>query len=175
MLAGFWNDIRYATRTLRHNPGFAAAAVLAAALGIGINTGIFSVLNGVILRDLPAPQAEELVSVYQQFRSVRDRHVAGARSMFSTEEYERYRDGAQTLDGLMAFTRSTTATLSGDQPRQIEGVLVTCNYFDVLQLRLTLGAGFTPANCDTRKAAPVVVLSHQLWTTAFGADRDIIG
>ena len=68
MLRNVWNDVRYAIRSIRRNPGFTAAAIVPIALGIGINTGIFSILNGLALRPLPAPDANELVSVYQQMR-----------------------------------------------------------------------------------------------------------
>ena len=70
MLSNLWSDIRYAMRTFRRNPGFTAAAIVPIALGIGINTGIFSILDGLALRPLPAPEANELVTIYQQLRGV---------------------------------------------------------------------------------------------------------
>ena len=69
MLSNLWSDIRYAMRTFRRNPGFTAAAIVPIALGIGINTGIFSILDGLALRPLPAPEANELVTIYQQFKA----------------------------------------------------------------------------------------------------------
>ena len=65
MLSSFWNDLRHAARTLGRSPGFAAAAIVTIALGIGVNAGIFTILNGVLFRDLPAPDAHELVSIQQ--------------------------------------------------------------------------------------------------------------
>jgi predicted permease len=174
MVSNVWRDVRYALRTLRRNPGFAAAAIAPIALGIGINTGIFSILNSVALRPLPTPDSNELVSVHQQFRGVKQRKVQGSRSMFSMPEYRIYRDRAQTLSGLMAYSRPRTLTIGGQSPAEIEAVLVTCNYFDVLQLRPALGPGFTAANCGGAEAPPVVILSHDLWTRAFAADPDII-
>src|SRR5207247_8821225 len=126
-------------RTVRRNPGFAIAAVSPIALGIGINTGIFSILNSLAFRGLPAPRAGELVSIYQQFRGVTQRRVHGARSMFSMPEYRTYRDHTRTLSGVMAYSVPWTLTLGGDVPREIEVQLVTCNYFDVLQLRPSIG------------------------------------
>src|SRR6188474_2422268 len=82
MLSNLWSDVRYAMRTFRRNPGFAAAAIVPIALGIGINTGIFSILNALALRPLAAPEATELVSIYQQFQGVQQRTVHGSRSMF---------------------------------------------------------------------------------------------
>jgi putative ABC transport system permease protein len=173
MLSNLWGDVRYAIRTFRRQPAFAAAAVVPIALGIGINTGIFSILNSVAFRGLPAPDAAELVSVHQQFRGVTQRRVHGARSLFSTPEYRAYRDGTQTLSGLMAYSVPQTITLGGDSPREADAIYVTCNYFDVLKLRPAIGAGFS-ANCESA-AAPEVIVSHDLWTQAFAANRAIVG
>src|SRR5262249_32657273 len=151
-------------------PAFTLAAVLTIALGIGINTGIFSILNSIALRPLRVPGAENLVTVYQDFRGVPKRNISGARSMFSTPEYRMFSDGTRTLSGLMGFAVSSNVTLGGNDPRDVEGILVTCNYFDVLEVKPALGAGFTSTNCDKPNAGPVVVLSHDLWTTAMGAD-----
>jgi predicted permease len=174
MLSNIWADVRYAIRTLCRNPGFAIAAIAPIALGIGINTGIFSILDAVALQPVPSPRPAELISVYQQFRGVKERRIRGSRSMFSMPEYQRYRDDARTLSGVMAYSRYWTVTLGGESPREIEGALVSCNYFDVLQLRPAIGTGFTSANCDAPDAPPAVVLTHDLWTRAFGADRDIV-
>src|SRR5262245_1510613 len=104
VLGNLWSDIRYALRALRLSLGFTAAAVLAIAVGIGINSGIFSVLNGFALRDLPAPDAQELVSIHQIYANAGARRVEGSRSMFSNAEYTAYRDGAETLSGILAYT-----------------------------------------------------------------------
>jgi macrolide transport system ATP-binding/permease protein len=174
MLSSLSQDVRYVLRTLRRSPGFAAAAIAPIALGIGINTGVFSILNNVMYRSLPAPEPNELLSIYQDFRGVQKRRVHGARSMFSLPEYRAYRDGSRTLSGVTAYTKSWTVTLGGRFPQEIEGVLVACNYFDVLRLRPAIGTGFTSANCDVPNAPPSVVLSHALWTRAFAADPDIV-
>jgi predicted permease len=174
MLSNVWSDVRYTLRMLRRSPGFAAAAVLPIALGVGINTGLFSILNSVAWRRLPTPASTELVSVYQQFQGVKRRTVHGARSLFSIPEYRAYRDGTQTLTGVMAYSRSWTVTLGGQSPQEIEGVLVTCNYFDVLRLRPSIGTGFTAANCGSPAAPPAVIVSHALWTRVLSADPDIV-
>ena len=174
MLSNVWIDTRYALRTFRRNPGFAAAAMVPIALGIGINTGIFAILSNVALRPLPTPDSTALVTVHQDFQGVKGRRVHGARSMFSIPEYETYRDTTKTLSGIMAYTMAWTFTLGGKAPQEIEGVLVTCNYFDVLRVRPSIGAGFTQANCAAPNAAPAVILSHALWTRAFDADPDIV-
>ena len=174
MLSNVRNDIRYALRTLRHNPGFALAAIVPIALGIGINTALFSLLNSVAWRPLPVPDPEALVTVYQDFRGGPRRTVHGARSLLSIPEYRAYRDEAHTLTGLMAYSREWTVTLGRESAQEIEGILVTCNYFDVLGVSPAIGTGFTSANCGTPGAPPVVVLSHALWQTAFGSDPQIL-
>ena len=174
MLSNVRNDIRYALRTLRRNPGFALAAIVPIALGIGINTGLFSILNSVAWRPLPVPDADALVSIHQDFRGGPRRTVHGARSLLSIPEYRAYRDEAHTLTGLMAYSREWTVTLGRESPQEIDGILVTCNYFDVLGLSPAIGTGFTSANCGTPDASPVVVLSHALWQTAFGSDPQIL-
>src|SRR5262245_40902271 len=122
----------YAARTLRRNPGFTLAAIVPIALGIGINTGIFSILESVALRPLPASDPTKRVSIHRQLHGVKGRFINGSPSMLSFPEFQRYRARAQTLSGLMAYSRSWTVTLGGDSPQEVEGQLVTCNYFDVL-------------------------------------------
>ena len=176
MLTQLWNDFRYAARRLTMSPGFTAAAVATIALGVGINTGVFSVLNGIALRELPAPDADELVSIHQRYdqQTREQRRVSGATSHFSTSEYRAYRDGTRTLSGLIGYTRAREVTLGSDAPQVIRGTLVTCNYFDVLRQPLALGPGLA-ADCDAEGAAPTIVLGHELWTSTFGADPTIVG
>ena len=121
MFSNLVQDIRYAVRGFRHNPGFTTAAVTAIALGIGINTGIFSILNGLVLRDLPAPESDRLVSIYQRYEGVRQRSVHGSRSMFSRAEYLAYRDGASSLAGILAHSTDVEATLGLDSPVLVRG------------------------------------------------------
>jgi predicted permease len=174
MLTNLRNDIRYALRTLGRNPGFALAVILPIALGIGLNTAVFAVINSVAWRALPVSDPDALVSVYQDFRGGPRRSVYGARALLSIPEYRAYRDESHTLSGVMAFTRQWTVTLGRDQPQEIGGVLVTCNYFDVLRVPLVVGAGFTSANCGAPDAPPSVVLSQALWKAAFGADPHVL-
>ena len=175
MLSQTWSDIRYAVRTLRRSPGFTLAAVVPIALGVGINTGIFSILEGAVLRPLPTPESNALVSIYQTLNREVRRYISGSRSMLSFPEYEVYRDRSRTLSGVMAYSRPWAMTLGGDVPQEIEGQLVTCNYFDVLRVKPALGLGFTPANCDVRGIDPPVVLGHDLWVSRFGSDPEIVG
>ncbi|HEV8042048.1 MAG TPA: ABC transporter permease [Bryobacteraceae bacterium] len=174
-LSAFWSDLRYAARTLRKNPGFTAVAVLAISLGIGVNTGIFTVLNGVALRPLPVPGATDIVSVYQSIHGVKSRNVHGAPSFFSWPEYKSYRDDNHVLSGLAAYSPFLDVTLGGQQPQQLFGQLASCNYFDVLKEPPALGRAFSASDCAAAREGAVVVLSDNLWRTTFAADPGMVG
>ena len=165
-------DVRYAARTLRKSPGFTLAAVLAIALGVGVNTGIFSLLNAVALRSLAVPNSGRVISIYQTFRGVHDRHVYGSPSFFSYPEYQNYRDHNHTLSGIAAYARST-ASLGGVE--SIQGQLVTCDYFAVLDVAPALGRGFHADECRAPEANPVVVISNDLWRKDFQNDPAAVG
>lgn len=175
LLSSLYFDLRYAARTLRTNPGFTAVAVLAIALGIGVNTGIFTVLNGVALRPLAVPGATQLVSVYQQSRGGPSRNTHGAESFFSWQEYQQYRDNNHVFSGLIAYEPFLEVTLSGDRPQQIYGQLTSCNYFDVLNEPPALGRSLVAADCAVPGAGAVVVLSNDLWRNTFASDPAIVG
>jgi predicted permease len=174
-LETFWRDLLYGARALGKNPGFTMAAVLAIALGIGVNTGIFSVLNGVALRLLPIPKAEQIVSVDQIFHGKLSRNVHGEPGLFSYPEYKNYRDHNHVFTGLLAYEPFLEATLGGESPTQLMGAAVSCNYFDVLGERPELGRVFVDADCSAPGASAVVVLSDDLWRNRFGADPSIVG
>ena len=169
-----WQDVRYGLRTLRKNPTFTAVAVVTLALGIGVNAGIFTVLNGVLFRDLPAPDAHQLVTIAQTVQGGQISATSGF-GTFSTAEYRAYRDRSQALAGVVGLSnvRGET-TLGGDTPRLVYGGLVSCDYFIVLRQPPALGRELTPRDCEPG-ADPVVVLSHELWKTAFTADPAIVG
>jgi predicted permease len=168
----WWQDVRYGVRTFRQNPAFTAVAVVTLALGIGVNAGIFTVVNAVLFRDLHAPGAHELVSISQTVQGLPDH---SGQDTFSTSEYFAYRDRAQTLRGVAAYGNARgEATLGGDAPRKILGALVSCNYFAVLQQPPSLGRALAAHDCEPG-ADLVVVLSHELWRTAFAADPGIVG
>jgi predicted permease len=174
-LETFWRDLRYGARALGKNPGFTMAAVLAIALGIGVNTGIFSVLNGVALRLLPIPKAEQIVSVDQIFHGKLSRNVHGEPGLFSYPEYKNYRDHNHVFTGLLAYEPFLEATLGGESPTQLMGAAASCNYFDVLGERPELGRVFVDEDCSVPGASAVVVLSDDLWRSRFGADPSIVG
>ena len=174
-LESTWRDLRYGARALAKNPGFTAVAVLAIALGIGVNTGIFSVLNGVALKLLPVPRADQIVSVDQTFHGKFRRNVHGEPGMFSYSEYKNYRASNHFFSGMLAYAPFLEATLGGESPSQVMGAETSCNFFDVLRERPALGRTFVEADCSAPGASPVAVLSDDLWRTRFGADPLVVG
>jgi predicted permease len=174
-LETLWQDLRFATRTMGKNPSFTAAAVLTIALGVGINVGIFSVLNGAALRLLPISRAEEVVSIDQIFRGRVTRNSHNGPSMFSYSEYLDYRDHNHVFSGLLAYEPFVEATLGGDKMRGLTGALVTCNYFDVLGENPVQGRGFLESDCATRGGNAVVVISDDLWRGTFTSDPALVG
>jgi predicted permease len=171
----FWRDLRYGARALARNPGFTMVAVLAVALGIGVNTGIFSVLNGVALKLLPVPKANQILSVDQIFHGKFRRNLHGESGLFSYSEYKNYRENNHVFSGLLAYFPFLETELGGESPKQLMGAETSCNFFDVLGERPALGRTFVEADCRAPGASPVVVLSDALWRTRFGADPQIAG
>ncbi|HKW31846.1 MAG TPA: ABC transporter permease [Candidatus Acidoferrum sp.] len=170
-----WRDLRYGVRTLAKNPGFTAVAVLASALGIGVNTGIFSVMNGVALKLLPVPRADQIVSVDQIFHGKVRRNVHGEPGLFSYAEYKNYRANNHVFSGLLAYAPFLEATLGGESPKKLAGAETSCNFFDVLKEWPALGRTFVEEDCSAPGASAVAVLSDDLWRGRFGADPLIVG
>ena len=162
-------DLTYALRGLRRVPGYAAAFVLTLGLGIGANTAIFSVLNGVLLRPLPYPDADRIMYVEQA--AVR----SGMPSiMFSFPEVADYREQATTFDEFVEFGHWTFNVLDRGDPHRAIGGLVTPNYFKVLGIQPQLGRTLIPED-ESPDAPPVAVLTHEYWLRVFGGDIAVVG
>jgi macrolide transport system ATP-binding/permease protein len=170
-----YEDARYGLRVLRQNPAFTAAAVLAIALGVGINVGIFSVLNGLALRLLPVPRAEQLLSISQVFHGSKPRNVHNEVGFFSYSEYLDYRDHNHVFMGLAAYDPFVEATLGKPNTQQLLGTLASCNYFDVLNEHPAIGRGFVDSDCKAPGANAVIIISDQLWRGTFAADPSLVG
>jgi putative ABC transport system permease protein len=170
-----WRDLRYGARALAKNPGFTMVAVLAIALGVGINVGIFSVLNGIALRILPIPRADQVFNVNQVLHGRFSRNVHGEGGLLSYPEYLDYRDHNHVFAGLVAYDPFVEATLAGARMQQVSGALTSCNYFDVLNEHPAHGRGFINSDCSAPGASPVVVISDDLWRSAFGGDPAVLG
>ncbi|HEV3219587.1 MAG TPA: ABC transporter permease [Candidatus Acidoferrales bacterium] len=174
-LETFWQDICYSVRVMQNNPGFAAVAVLTLGLGIGVNAGVFSILNAAALRPLPIPRAGEVVSIAQILHGQTHRSVEGEPSLVSYPEYKAYRDQSHVLEGLVAYGPFEEATLGGQKPQRLNGHLASCNYFDVLHIKPALGRGFVASECAAPGESAVLVISDKLWRGVFDADPAIIG
>jgi len=170
-------DVRFGIRTLLRSPGLTVAAMMAIALGIGINVGIFSVLNGLALRLLPVPRAQELVSVNQvlHFQGRGDRQIHNGENWFSYSEYQDYRDHNHVFTGLVAYEPYIEANLRDTDVRQVLGTAASCNYFDVLIEHPSQGRGFVDSDCASRGANAVVVVSDDLWRGKFASDPSLVG
>jgi putative ABC transport system permease protein len=169
-LADFAQDLRYAWRTLLHNRGYAAIAILTLALGVGATTTIFGVVNGVLLRPMPYHAPEKLFLVWDDLGwiGVPEAWVTG-------REVLTLRSSLTKFNGLSAL-RGSNAALSGDgdDPEQIVVTYGSANFFDVLGMRPALGRGFAPEE-ERPGAERVAVISNGLWRRRFAANRSIIG
>jgi predicted permease len=178
-LADLVQDLRYGVRVLAKQPGFTVVAVLALALGIGVNTAILSAVNGFVLRPLPAVE-KPLELVVPHWGRKTDARVWGK---FSYANYLDLREQNKSFSDLCAWSEtsagisSSESRNSGDSERAevVWGELVSGNYFDVMGVKPVLGRGFSMEEDRTPNAHPVVVLSHSLWRQRFGADTNVVG
>jgi len=173
-MPNIFHDLRYAFRSLLKHRNFATAALLTLALGIGINTSIFTLLYSLAFRELPVKNAERVVNVYQRFEGEFSREVEGSPSFSSYPEYLNYRDRVHGLAGLAASS-DLTLYFGGNPVEKIAGLMVTDNYFSVLGGTSTLGRTFYDKECIAPLQCPVAVLSYGFWQRRFGSDSSVIG
>ncbi|HEX5707826.1 MAG TPA: ABC transporter permease [Pyrinomonadaceae bacterium] len=168
-----WQDLRYGLRMLRKSPGFTLVAVLALALGIGVNTAIFSGVSAFVLRPLPGVgDPAQVVTLYEQTRADGETYTE-----FSYPDFVDFREqSGDVLEGMAAHDMVQAALGEGGERdgEVVWGQLVTDNLFDVLRVKMHLGRGFLPEEDATPNTHAVVVLSHALWQNRFGADDSII-
>jgi predicted permease len=161
--------IGIAIRSLRKTPGFALAFILTLGLGIGANTAIFSIINGVLLRPLPYPDADRLVHLRQPAVA------AGIENTnFSFAEVADYRSRSKTIDEFVEFGDWTFSVLGRGEPHRATGGLVTPNFFKILGTKPILGRLLVPEDLQ-KGAAPVAVLTYGYWQRVFGSDPTVIG
>lgn len=174
MLNTIFQDLRYALRALLKHRNFTAAALLTLALGIGINTGIFTLLYSVAFRPLPVKDPDSVVSVYQTFEGEYSRQVEGNVELLSYPEYVNYRDRVTGFSGLVA-SADVGLYLGSDNVERINGLLITDNYFSVFGGASALGRTFFDQECQSPLQCPIAVLSHDFWQRRFGSDHNVIG
>jgi putative ABC transport system permease protein len=165
----FLQDLRYAARTLAKTPGYAAVAVLTLGLGIGANAAIFSVVNGVLFTPLPYANGQRLLLVNHAAPLANQQNFG-----VSIKELYEYREQLASMDGLVEFHQMNFDLLRRGEPDRVATGVVSHNFFDVLGIQPILGRTFADAD-DDEGAEAVLVLSHEYWTSRFGADPAIVG
>ena len=168
-LDGFWQDVRYGIRSLRQTPAFTAAVVLTLALGIGANTAIFSVVNGVLLRPLPYGEPERLVVVRQTLNQPTTPSLG-----FSEKELLDFRAGSRTLEGLVEYHTMSFTLLGGKEAQRVQTGVVSPDFFDLLGVQPLLGRSFR-AEDDRPGADAVLMLSYDYWQRRHGGDPSVVG
>jgi predicted permease len=162
-------DVKYAIRSLSRSPGYAVAVVLTLALGIGANTAIFSVVNGVLLRSLPHRDGDRLMYLRHSAKGAGQENV-----LFSVPEINDFRTASRTLEGIAEYSPITVTMVEQNGAVRVNVGLVTGNYFSVMGLSPILGRSFG-ADDDGTKAAPVMMLTHEYWLNHFGGDSSVVG
>jgi len=167
-LETLFHDLRYALRMLRHNPGFTAAAVIVLALGIGANTALFSIVNAVLLRPLPYPQPEQLVTL----RESKPNFATGS---ISLPHFLDWQKDNRTFTSMAAMRGGRSLVLTGlGDAEQLNTVMLTSGFFEQLGVHPVIGRTFTQ---DEEKvgAAPTVLLAARFWKRKFASNPSILG
>ncbi len=167
-LEDLFQDFRYALRTLRQRPGFAAVAILTLALGSGATTVMFTVINGVLLKPLAYPEADRLVTLHGKTEKY------GEQWGFSYPEFHDYQSASRTLGSVAAWTYGGGTVTKPGEAEYVFGRLISSGLFSVLGVPLAEGRAFLPQE-DQPGAAPVAVISYSLWQRRFGGSKETIG
>jgi len=170
---GVWRDVRHAFRGLRRSPGFAAVAILTLALGIGVNTAIFSVVNGLLLRTLPVASPEQLALV-----STREAVEHGYSAGWNYQIWNQIRQRQDSFGGAVAWTVFPQAfdLATGGERQPADGLFVSSNFFSELGVPLLAGRGFTESEDMLGSAdGRVAVISYGFWQRHFGGAADVVG
>jgi putative ABC transport system permease protein len=161
-------DLRHALRLWKRRPGFAAVAILTLAIGIGANSAMFSIVNQVLLRPLPYPHADRLVSVWGKTPQF-------PRGLVSYEEYEAIAKQSDVVEAAGLFFPQSVNLTGVDEPQRMIGSFVSGSFFDVLGLRAERGRFFTEQDSAPGTVKPVVVITHQTRLRRFNGDPAAIG
>ncbi len=162
-------DLQYAVRGFKKNPGYAAIVILTLGLGIGANTAIFSVVNGVLLRPLPYTNPDRLVMIWSQFED-----MSAQQTWVHDLQVRDLRERGSLFDGFAALQMVSGRILGGERPLHTDVARVSADFFDLLGVKPLLGRTFTDGE-DTWRAPWAVLLTYDYWTREFGQDPDIVG
>jgi predicted permease len=174
-MQSFWKDITFGLRMLAKSPGFTAIAVITLALGIGANTAIFSLMNQVLLRELPIKNPDQLEILHAP--GPKSGHIStdgDSTESFSYPMYRGLRDTNAVFSGILARYGFAASVASRGQTDRATGEVVTGNYFEVLGVQPAIGRVFSQDDDRVPGAQPVVVLSHSYWTRHFGGDPSVL-
>ena len=160
-------DLRFALRMLRKSPGFSCVAILTLALGIGANTAIFSVVNGVVLRPLPYPEPDRLVSISERIRGLGE-------STFAYLNFLDCQQESRSFERMAAWRFGDGLLSTAEETKRVRGRQISADFLNVLGVKPALGRGFLSEE-DRAGAAPVAVISDGLWRRRFGADPQPAG
>jgi len=166
-MMSFWQDIRYGLRVLGKNPGFTAIAVLTLALGIGANTALFSVVNGVLLNPLPFPNPDQLLAVYSKTGTFQE-------SSISYPNFLDWQKDNHSFASLSAFRSDEYNMVGAGEPERVHIHMISAEFFPALGLLPLLGRAFR-AEEDQAGAGPVTILGDGLWKRKFGLSQDVLG
>jgi predicted permease len=166
-------DIRFGARMLFKSRAFTVVAILSLALGIGANTTIFTLVNAVLLQSLPVSEPAQLMSVFGTDDNNKGQQLDYA--PISYPNYVDYRDQNDVFTGLLIYGFATMSLSGTGEPEQINGLMVSGNYFDLLGVKAAQGRTFLAEEDKTPGTHPVIVLSHALWQRRFGGDPGIVG
>jgi putative ABC transport system permease protein len=162
-------DLRYGLRVLLRNPGFTAVAILTLGLGIGANAAMFSITDAVLLRPLPYPDADKLISISAQDRArgIEGLHVSFTRMMLIEEQ-------ARTLKSVGGYLATNSSLTTHGDPVQVPSAIATRGFFDALEVTPSIGRGFSLPE-DEPGGANVAIISDAMWHGTFGGQADVIG
>ena len=163
----FLQDVRYSVRVLLRKPGFTLTVIITLALGIGANTAIFSVVNAVLLRELPLKNPDEVMWVWST-RTDRDK------APFTLPDFLDYRDQNQTLNQIAAFCNAGLNLTGNEKTERLQAMRVSANLFQLLGVDASVGRLLVPEDDDPARKQ-VVVLSYESWQKRFGGDRQVVG
>ena len=169
-----WQDLRYAMRLLVRDKGFAAAAIISLALGIGANTAIFQLLDAVRLRTLPVSAPEQLVEVRFRPGTSRSGSFTGRRPMLTYPLFDEIRRRQNVFTGMFAWNSAPLNTAAGGEVRRIEGLWTSGEMWGVLGLKPLIGRFYTPEEDRPGCGSPGAVLSHAYWQREFGGAPSVL-
>jgi predicted permease len=168
-MKGFWQDMKYAMRSLRNAPGFALIAIVTLGLGMAVNTTVFSVINGLLLRSLPVPHPEKITVL-----ALKQQGTDGFQT-FSYPDFLDVRTQSASTAEVFAFRTSLVSILADNRGDHCVISRVSGNYFSTLGVQPALGRLILPTEGQTPNSDPVIVLSYVYWQKRFNRDPNIVG